>query len=433
MKTTLSEPKPWKRVFDIEVPADEVENAIEERVNTYRRKVKLPGFRPGKVPHELIRTRFGDAIRAETIEDLIQKSYESACRDKSVSPITGATVSSLSAEKGASLTFTVETEIEPAIEIKGYDRLKIRVSPNKIRPADVDRVVEDLRGRNATFNDVERPAKKGDFVMFAYEKVLIDGAERTDISSPTYPVEVGTSSIKGFDKAVIGASAGQTVEAAISFPRDYPDKDIAGKKGNLTLSISKVQERVLPELNEEFLKKLGEFADEAALRERIGKDLEERERTRAKSEAASKAIETLIKNNPFELPPSLVERYIDAVMEEAKQRAEQAGQEAPSREQIAAQYREVGQNTMKRYRIINYVANKENIRATQAEVDAHIEEIAAQYHQPVETVKDALRRNGATVRIREDIRERKTLDYLLGEYDPATQATGVEPAEQPSA
>jgi len=422
LKSTLSEPKPWKRVFDIEVPEDEFEKAVEERVGTYRRKVRLPGFRPGKVPHELIRTRFGDAIRAETIEDLVQKSYEAACREKSVSPITGATVSSLKADKGSSLTFTVETEIEPAIEIKGYDKLRIKASPNKIRPADIDRVVEDLRIRNATFSDVGRPAKKGDFVLFAYEKVEIDGSERSDISSPTYPVEVGTSSIKGFDKAVIGASAGETVEAAISFPRDYPDKEIAGKKGNLRLSIKNVQQRDLPEVNEEFLKRLGNFADEAALRERIGRDLEERERARAKAEAHTKAVETLIKNNPFELPPSLLDRYIDAVHEEAKQRAEAAKEDAPTREQIAERYREVGLHAMKRHRILNYVAGRENIRATSAEVDAQIAQLAEQYSQPVEVVKEALRRNGGTVRIREDLRERKTLDYLIGEYDPAAQA-----------
>jgi trigger factor len=427
LKTSLSEPKPWKRVLDIEVPSEDVEKAISERVSTYRKKMRLPGFRPGKAPTELIRSRYGEAIRAETIEDIVQESYEKACKEKGVAPVTGATVSSLKDEKGVSLTFTIETEVEPAIEVKGYEKLKIRPSPNKIKSADIDRVVEDLRMRNATFNDVDRAARKGDFVMFTYDKVTIDGSERTDISSPTYPVEVGTSSIKGFDKAVIGSCAGQTVEASISFPKDYPDNDIANKKGSFTLTIKKVQERVLPELTEEFLKKLGDFADENALRERIGKDLEQRESARAKAEASSKAVDTLIKNNPFEIPPSLVERYLDAVLEEMKQRAEHSGQQAPTREEVDQHYRESGIHTMKRHRILSYVATKENIRATPAEVDEQIATIAQQYGQPVDTLKEALRRNGTTLRIRDDIRERKTLDYLIGEYDPSAQA--AEPAQ----
>jgi trigger factor len=420
LKATLSEPQPWKRVLEIEVSTDEVTSAFERRLSDYRKKLKLPGFRPGKVPPQLVKARYGEAIRAEAIEELIQTSYEEACREKAITPVSQGKLSDMKAEADSPLTFTIETEVEPEIEITNYHKLKIRPSPNKIRPADVNRVVQQLRERNSTFTEVERPAAKGDFVMLEYERVVIDGTERPDISSPQYPVEVGTSTFKGFDKAITGLHPGEATEATVSFPKDYPDQEIAGKMGAFTIKVVKNQERTVPKIDEEFLKKLGEFKDEDELRERIRKDLEEQEHQRAKNEAASKAIETLIKNNPFDIPPSMVERYIDRLYEEAQQRAS-ADQEPPSRDEIDKRYREMGINAMKRHRIVDYIAKKENIKATQAEVDEQIRSVARQYNQPFDVLKDAFRRNGTTNRIREDIREQKTLDFLIGEYEQQQQ------------
>jgi len=417
LKATLSEPQSWKRVLEIEVPTEEVTNAYEHRLQNYRKELKLPGFRQGKVPPQIVKTRFGDAIRVETIEELVQKSYEEACKEKGIIPISQGKLSDLKAEPDSPLSFKIEMEVDPEVEIKDYPKLKIKPSPNKIRSADVDQVMQQIRESHATYTDVERPAGKGDFLTLEYERVEIDGTERPDISSPQYPVEVGTSTFKGFDKALIGHGAGETVEASVSFPKDYPDQEIAGKKGTFTVKIQKVQERTLPELDEEMLKKLGDFKTEDELRERVQKDLEERERQRAKSEAADKAIDALIKSNPFDIPPSRVERYIDQVYEEAKQRAS-ADQQTPTREEIDQHYREAGIRAMKRHRIIDYVAKQENIKATQAEVNRQIEMIAQQYNQPFDTLKDAFRRNGTTNRIRDDIREQKTLDFLIGEYNP---------------
>jgi trigger factor len=151
--------------------------------------------------------------------------------------------------------------------------------------------------------------------------------------------------------------------------------------------------------------------------------LEARELDKAKSEAYNKAIEQLIKDNPFDVPPSRVEGYIDYVLEETKKSAKE-GETPPTREQIAERYREIGIKTIKRFMIINSIAIREKIRAMPEEVDEEIKRIAEQYSQPFDKVKDALRQNGTTNRIREDIRERKTLDYLIGEY--------TLPAEQPA-
>lgn len=414
MKTNVSKPESWKRVVDFEIPEEELASGVHAKITEYKKRVSLPGFRPGKVPENLIQSRYGDAIRAEVVENIINKSYKKACEDHGINPVSEGKVSKLNAEPGSPLTFTIEAEIEPDVEIKGYDKLKIRPRPKKVKRSHVDEAVEDLRGRLAEFKDVDRPAEKGDYVSIDYVKVVIDGEEKKGVNAPNYPIELGAGKIKEFDKQIQNHKVGETVAVSMKFPGDYSDGELAGKKGELAVSIKKVQERILPEINEEFLKKLGEFASEDALREKIQTDLEHRESERARNEAFNEAIETLIKKNNFEVPPSRVETYIDAAYQEATQYA-QPGAPVPSREQVAERYREAGIRFMKRLRIIDYIAAQEKLKPTQEEVDAEIKKIADYYQQPFEQVKETLRRNGTVLRIRTDLRETKVMNFLLGE------------------
>ncbi|MBD3393780.1 MAG: trigger factor [Chitinivibrionales bacterium] len=420
MKANVSEPTSWQRVLNIEIPEDELQALAEQKQQKYRKQIRIPGFRKGKVPVDVVKSRYGPAIRAEAVEDLIQKSYEQACKDNSIIPISEARISDLKADQTGPVTFTVETEVDPPVEIKGYHKLKARPNPRKIKPAEVDNALEELRNRLADVTDVDRPAKNGDLLTIEYVSVSIDGEPRSDFKNPQYPIELGAGKIKDFDKGFAGHTAGETVDIKVKFPKDYAEKSVAGKTGQFQIKINKVQEKILPEIDDAFLKKVGDFADEAALRQNIQADLERQEMERAKNEAYNKAIELLIKNNPFDVPQSRVEAYIDHMTEEAA-KYRRDGQPAPGREAIAAQYREMAVKGIKRYRIIDFVARAESIKATQDEVDARIRQMAQMYNQDFDQLKTALRQNGTTNRIRADIREQKTLDFLVGELDPSAQ------------
>jgi trigger factor len=422
LKTTVSEPQSWQRVIAVEIPEPDVQKAFNEKLKHYRKDMKLPGFRPGKVPETLIRQRYGQSIKAEIIDDFLQNSFRDACKEHNIVPVAAPKVTDIKADDGAPLTFSVETEVDPAIDITGYQKLKVKVAPKKIKDGDVDSALQSTLDRLATYSDIDRPVKKGDFVKLEYVKVVIDGEERKDVTNPTYPVEVGgEGSLKDFHKGIIGHSAGETVDLIIKFPKDYSDAAAAGKTGEFTVKLISVQEKIIPEVNEELLKKLGDFADEAALREKIRADLEKEELNRAKEEAHHKAIDTLIKDNPFDVPPARIEQFIDYMYQEAL-KYKRPDQPEPAREEVAERYRETAIASIKRQRIIDFIADKERIKPTQTEVDAEITRIAAMYQQDFETLKQALRKNGTTVRIRDEIRERKTLDYLIGEFTP--EATG---------
>jgi trigger factor len=425
LKATISKPKSWVRIIEIEVPKDDVESTYNKKLSEYKREITLPGFRQGKTPLALVKSRFGASVFGAAVEDIVEKSFESACKEHNIVPISRGSLSNLKAKEGEPVSFTIEIEIDPEVEIKGYKDMGISASPRKIKDGDVDKAIDEIRDRSAEFKDVQRAAKKGDSVAIEYAKVVIDGTERTDFSNPKHPIELGTGDIKEFDKELIGHSAGEVVDVDVTFPKDFATKELAGKDAFFAVKIIAVKEKVVPELTAEFLKKLGDFASEDALRDQVKKDLEHKELDRAKNEAYAKAIERLADKNPFDIPESRIQGYIDHMLEELSRYA-RPGEQPPSRDEVAKKYRDVAIRGIKRYKIIDFVATKEKIKPTQAEVDAQVQQLAAYYNQPFETVKQTLRANGTTNRIRADIREQKTLDFLIGEYTPGAAVAEAE-------
>jgi trigger factor len=420
LKATISKPKSWVRILEIEVPKEDVEAVYSKKLSEYKREISLPGFRQGKMPLAMVKDRFGESIFSAAVEDLVGQSFESACKEHNITPISKGSLSNLKAKEGEPVSFTIEIEIDPEIEIKGYANMGISASPKKIKDNDVDKAIEELRERSAEFKDVPRASKKGDSVSIEYARVVIDGVERKDFSNPKHPIELGNGDIKEFDKGLIGHSAGENVDVDVSFPKDFATKELAGKDAFFSVKILAVKEKIVPEINEEFLKKIGSFSSEDALRDQVRKDLERKELDRAKNEAYAKAIERLADKNPFEVPESRIQSYIDHMLEELSRYA-RPGEPAPGRDEVAGKYRDSAIRGIKRYKIIDHIATKEKIKPTQAEVDRQVQQLADYYGQPFEQVKQTLRGNGTTNRIRADIREQKTLDFLIGEYTPGAE------------
>jgi trigger factor len=417
---TVSEPESWKRVIEIELSEAEVVAAVDAKLRAYRRDVRLPGFRPGKVPIEVVRQRYGGAARHEAVEEAMQSSFKAACEEHGISPVREGKL--LSNEDGGdgdgAVKFTIETEVDPPAEIRGYNGLGIRPKPAKATGAMVDAAYGDLIERFAEFEDVNRPAKKGDYLRLEYKRVAIDGTERPDLRnhSPSYPVELGGEGVfKEFDKGLAGRSAGDEAEITAAFPKGYADEGVAGKTGEFTVKVLSVQEKRLPEVNDAFLKRFGDFATAGELKEAVRKDVEANALRRAREEAQTEAIQTLIKGNTIELAPSKVDMCAKMLMEDQFKRWNMEGAE-PTADQLEA-FRDLAVTLLKRAKIIEYVADKENIKATQEEVDAEIMLMAREYGEDFQTLKQALRRDkdNGTNRLRQDIRERKTLGFLIGE------------------
>lgn len=414
MKTTVTSPETWKRVIEFEIPEEDFNAAVGAKLEKYRKDARLPGFRQGKVPLNVIKQRFGDAAKAEVIEDTVKDSYKIACEEHKLDPVTGASVADIKNDEGAPLRFTIETEVDPPIEIKDYDKLKIKLKPKKLKDSDIDESFQNLLERLAEFKDVGRASKKGDFVRIEYRRVVIDGAERADIQNPAYPFEIGAASaLKEFDKGLTGVSAGDEVEITVKFPKDYADESAAGKTGVFSVTVTSVQEKHLPEADDAFLKRLGNFDTVDALKAEMRKSMEEDELTRARKDAHQEAVDALISGNPFEVPPSKIDAFTNMMIEDYAQGRN--GQIAEPVEELKGRFKDAAVMALKRIRIVDYIAEKEKIKATQEEVDKEIEVLAQRYGHDFDQLKQVFRKDGTTNRIRLEIRERKTLDFLIGE------------------
>ncbi len=417
MKTTVSEPEVWKRVVEIEIPESEVEAAAAAKLAEIRRDARMPGFRQGKVPLAVVRQRYGKAARAEAMEEVMQGAFKSACEEHRIVPVSEAKLTDVKGgEAGEALRFTIETEVDPPVaEITGYDKLKIKAKPVKVTDSMVEEAFNEYIDRYAKFEDVERPAKKGDYLRIRYKSVSIDDVDRPDLKDhcPEYPIELGGDGVfKEFDKGLTGKSAGDEAEIGVKFPKDYADTGVAGKAGEFSIEVLSVQEKRPPELNDEFFQKIGGSTADA-MKGEIRKSIEARVLREAKTAAHDEAIQALIKDNVIELAPSNINSLARHVWDDHVKRRNLPKAE-PSEEQWET-FHSLAVMMLKRIKIVDYVADKENIKATQEDVDKEIMQMAQLYGQDFDTLKQMLRKDGTTNRIRMDIRERKTLDFLIGE------------------
>ena len=408
MKVNVSEPTVSKRVLDIEVPAQDVDQEFQKNVTQYQRTAQVRGFRPGKVPREIILTQYKDAIMGKTVEDVVNQSYEKACKEKQFVPVSIARIEEVDFGEGKPLKFKAEIEIDPPVELKKYTKLGVKADKVEVKDDDVNAMVQDLRERLATYNKVDRPSQNGDYIKYEYEKIVVDGQPRSDYRNPTYPVPIGEAKIKEFDAALVGVKAGESVPVKFRFPSDYEVEDIRDKEGDFVLKVTEVLEKKLPEADDEFAKKIGAYRNLEEMRDRIRADLEARRTRDAKRKVQDEVIDKIIEKNDIEVARARVEEYAQRMLEEVRKNYKKA-----EPEEMLDRYMKIGEREIKKYKIIDWVARKENIKASQEDVDARIQEYAASANEKFEDVKERLRRNGTTNSLRSDIREEKTLDWLV--------------------
>ncbi|MFH0920084.1 MAG: trigger factor [Fibrobacterota bacterium] len=413
MEVLVQEKNSFTRVLSVTVPEAQINEKYEEVLKNYKKEVSLPGFRPGKVPRDMIVQRFGKVMREEAVEKMVSAGFSDACKEKKIEPISRPLITKLEAKEGAPLCFEAEIEIEPQVKIEKYKDLGVQVTVAPVEDKEVDTVIAEIRDRLSVLKPVEREVKKGDYADIEYKKVIIGGEEKSDYQSPKYPVEIGESKqLQEFDRSFVGMKAGEEKTITFTFPEDYVYKEVAGKPAAFTVLLNSVKEKELPELNDEFAKGASPRAktmDE--LKTIIHDDLAEEHERAGLNKAYSEAIDTLIEKNPFDIPGSRVASYLDYSWEDFKK---QYPQTKATREEFDGKNRDAVLRDLKRYKILHAVADAEGLKPTQDEVDAEIRAYAESRGGEFEKFKAALKKSGQIMEIRESLREQKALDFLVG-------------------
>jgi trigger factor len=418
-----------KREIQVEIPAEEVARETDKVVQNMQRVARLPGFRRGKVPPNVIRNRFAEEIKTEVVDHLIPRFFRQEAERQKLVPVSQPRVSDLHLHEGEPLRFKASFEVLPEIELSGYHDLRVEKPDIAISDEEVEASLSRVREQHATFTAVEgRPLADGDYAQVSFTgtpKRSAGGAEDAPGAPHEKPAQVddvmvevgGADTMREFSDNLRGVSPGETRSFEVSYPADFNDQRLAGKTFDYTVTIKAIKQKQLPELNDDFAKEIGQFNSIDEVRRQIREGMEHEKKHAADREAKEKLIDELIKRHDFEVPEALVERQVDVRLERGLRALAAQGMRAEDMKKmdfnrLRAGQREAATREVKASLLLDRIAETEKIQVSDEEIDREIQALAEQSQQSVESIRARLTGEGALDRIRNRIRTDKALDFL---------------------
>lgn len=409
MTASIKETSSTIRSVEIAIPQADLKAPFEKAVTRYRKEVQMKGFRAGAVPRHIIIARFGDLIRQECIEEVMNATLSEELKKANIVPVARVKVEDFKDDKEADITFTAIVEVDPEIDIKDYSNLGISVPSVAISEDEVKAELDRVLQMYSTAESVDRESKKGDVVVGNYLEVKIDGETKEIPEDREFRSLLGESSSPGFDEGLTGVKKGETKEINFVYPQDHKDEQYRGKSAEFKVEVTDVREIRAPKMDEEFFKKIG-VKDEAELKDNLQTSLFNQKENAAKNKAVNEAIDKLIEANPFDVPHA---RVIDLIKYTLKQHSGTNQDVEPTEEELKTLEPEAIRE-IKKHRILEFIANKEKLRPTQAAVDARIENIAKAYGVEAQDLKNHFRQSGRIVALRDELRIGLAEDLIVG-------------------
>lgn len=407
-----------KREIAIEVPAEEVSRETDALVEKYQKLARIPGFRRGHVPPSVIRQRFAQDIRNDVIDALVPKYLRKETERLGLIPVSAPRVTDLHSDQG--IQFKASFEVMPEIKVQGYKELRAEHPEISVTDEEVEQSLAALRQQKATFSPVEgRPVADGD-----YAQVSLDGMPKPEergakpVHMDDVLVEVGgANTMPEFTENLRGANPGDALSFDVHYPEDFSDQRLRGKTFAYKMKVNAIKQKNLPELNDDFVKELGEFTSLDQVRQTLRQGMEQDRRNAAERQAKDKLLSELIRRNDFAVPEALVERQIDLRLERGLRALASQGMRSEDMKKLdvgrlRAGQREQAVQEVKASLLLEKIADEEEITVGDDEIDREIEALGRQTNQEPEAIRARLTRDGALDRIRNRIRSEKALDFL---------------------
>jgi trigger factor len=405
LKIAIEKPTAWGRELTITVPAGQVERERAATATRIAQKVRLPGFRKGKVPAGVIRKRYGAAIEQEMLERVIGDAYREALKRENLQPITQANVDRVDYEAGTDLTFHVAIEVRPEIELERVGGFTVKRELKPVTDEQVDAVLQRLREQQAVWRPIEDEAVvNGDMVS-----VEITPLEGEGEGTPReYQLVLGEGqALPAIEDAIRTLKSGQASEFTIDLPESSDDASSETKPHRLNISLTEAKRPELPILDDEFAKSVGEFETLANLREKVTTDLQAEAEREADRDARSALLRQIVEANPFEAPGSMVEDYLGRIFPQRE------GDDPQRLAEVQATARPAAADAIRRLLVVERIAEMESLHATPEEVDARVNDLAERLGRPVADVKGRFTKSGRLQEIASEVTEQKVFDYLL--------------------
>jgi trigger factor len=423
VNVTVENLGPCKKLVRVEVDAQKVQETFEAVTRDFQRKARFPGFRPGKVPREIVARRFEKEIQDEAKEKLINDAYKQAIEGQKLDVVAKPDIEEIQFGRGRPLQFAATVETAPEFELPEYKGLPARVESRAVSEADVERALEVLRGQRVSYRTVERPLASGDVAVVNYTGQC-EGKPITEIA-PTamgltekkgFWIEVGSNSfIQGFGEQLLGAKAGEKRTVTVEFPADFVTPQLAGKRGVYEVEVGEVKEKVLPPLDDE-LAKAYEAQSLEKLRQGVRRDLENELSHKRSNSIRNQLVQSLMGRVQFELPETSVayetRNRIYDIVNANQRRGASREQIEEHKDRIASAATQDAKERVKLAFLIRRIAEKEDVKVSQDEIGRRVAQIAAANQIPMEKLVKDLKERNAFIEIYDQVMTEKVMDLL---------------------
>ena len=400
----------WQKTLTIEVPAEELDADFEAVIEDYRRKASIPGFRKGKVPRSVLELQFGHSLEHDVLERAVKRSYESAVRESQLVPISYPEIEKISFDRGKPLTFEARVEIKPEVTPRNYEGLELPSRDTDVPDEAVEKALEDLRQRAAEWVDADRPARAEDALLVDYARLSAKGKPVRRSAQKDALIELSASGLlPEFQTHLVGRKAGDHVTFDVGYPADFGNEDLRGRTVTFAVQVKAVRERRVRELNDQLAVEVAGMRDLAELRARIRLNMEGEARLALQREQDEALADQLVEKNPFELPESMINEYLEDLLQRLNREGRELSEE--DAERFRSEYRPHAEKRLKRDLLLDALARVEDVQVTEEEVDQAMR-AAAQGELNEAEIERLLRHEGQRERVRSHLSERKTMALL---------------------
>ncbi|MGE9551847.1 trigger factor [Erwinia amylovora] len=413
------------RRVTITVDKDVIENAVKSELVSVSKKVRIDGFRKGKVPMTVVAQRYGASVRQDVLGDLMQRNFVDAIIKEKINPAGAPNYVPGEYKTGEDFTYAVEFEVYPEVELKGLEAIEVEKPVVEVTDADVDTMLDTLRKQQATWKETDRAAEAEDRATIDFTG-SVDGEEFEGGKASDFVLAMGQGRmIPGFEEGVVGHKAGETFTIDVNFPEDYHAENLKGKAAKFDIVLKKVEERELPEFTEEFIKRFGvEDGSVAGLRTEVRKNMERELKGAVRNRVKTQAIDGLVNANDIEVPTALIDGEIDVLKRQAAQRF--GGNEQQALELPRELFEEQAKRRVVVGLLLGEVIRTHELKADESRVNALIEEMASAYEDPREVIEFYSKNNELMNNMRNVALEEQAVEAVLEKAKVTEKATNFQ-------
>ncbi len=437
MKVQVTKEDGLQRELTISVPSNDIASKEQSKLQEIAKTIKIAGFRPGKVPVNVVKQRHGDAIKGEVLQEVINDTTTKALDDKKLKPAMQPNIEVKTFEDGKDLEYTVSFETIPAIEVKDVSKLKLEKLTTKVSKKEIDEAIERIAANNKATKTVEtkRALKKGDIALIDFDG-KVDDERRDGMKGEGHELELGSGQfIPGFEEQLIGKKAGDEVAVTVTFPDPYMSEDLAGKEAVFDVKIHEIKEYDAPKIDDEFAKKLG-LKDEADLREKIEEQIKSEYDNYSRSRMKRDLLDTLADEYSFEVPASLVKAEFDAIWEQVKreteaQKAQGQDVEFEDTKETRAEYEDIAVRRVRLGLLLSEIGTKNGVTVSREDLNQALIAEARKYQGYERQVFEYYQNNPQAMEsLKAPIFEDKVVDYIFDQASVTEKEVSLDELTQ---